>query len=83
MVLNEWKIILHRGLRGLHISSIVNFKRNYKWKKTQNKQFPPLIKVLCGENCCFCYSVFAYFVLLVGFYLLYVFCVAKISSKKN
>ena len=40
------------------------------------------MKFLCAKNYCFCYLIFAYFVLLVGFYLFCVFSVAKISLKK-
>ena len=52
-------------------------------EKMQNKQFIPLMRFLCTENCCFCCLVFAYFCFVSWFLLVLYFCVAKIFLKKK
>ena len=52
-------------------------------EKMQNKQFIPLMKFLCPENCCFCCLDLLIFVLLVGFYLFCIFVLQKLFLKKS
>ena len=51
--------------------------------ETQNKQFPPSYEVFVHEKLLLLLFSIYLFLLLVGYYLLCVFCTTKIFCKKN